>query len=117
MSGNLQLLSVDSHGFLRMGNTAGNDKSSARVQPDVYTGRIESSTSGSTDTVRREKEWIRAILGSDTLLVTPGALLLALRHQVPVHVIRFLLTINPSHQCSKDRSNSSPGGGSIQCSS
>lgn len=75
-------------------NKQGGSKSSVLITPEKVT---EDSTKHKTQTAKAEtKSWVRAMLEAEPELVTQKGLLFALRHNAPVAIIRFMLTINPN---------------------
>jgi hypothetical protein len=60
---------------------------------------LQQPVSLSNKSVKEEEGWVRNfILGTEKepCIATQKGLILALKHQAPIHVIRFLLTINPN---------------------
>ena len=60
---------------------------------------LQRPVSLSNKSINEEKGWVRNfILGTEKepCIATQKGLILALKHQAPIHVIRFLLTINPN---------------------
>ena len=70
-----------------------NSKDSVVITPEQ---KAEDSKKQKTLLTRAEtKSWVRAILEAEPCIVTQKGLYLALQHNAPVQVIRFMLTINP----------------------
>jgi hypothetical protein len=47
-------------------------------------------------TTKEAEDWVQNLLGTDPSLVSQKGLIMALKHRAPIHVIRFMLAINPN---------------------